>query len=65
MGAVRAVIKGVLFFLLVMVAIGMIGNAVAPKTMRRVLRRQLPKAATCPRCGRYVLTKTGCDCKKG
>lgn len=58
-------IKGVLFFLLVMAAIGMIGNAIAPGSVKRVLRRQLPKSARCPRCGRYLLGKTGCDCKKG
>ncbi|WP_216824627.1 hypothetical protein [Paragemmobacter aquarius] len=48
-----------------MAAIGMIGNAIAPGSVKRVLRRQLPKAASCPRCGRYLLGKTGCDCKKG
>lgn len=58
-------IKGALFFLLVMVAIGMIGNAVAPGSVRRILRRQKPKTASCPRCGRYLIGKTGCDCKKG
>ncbi|MBC2835968.1 hypothetical protein [Paragemmobacter straminiformis] len=57
-------IKGAIFFLLVMVAIGMIGNAIAPSAMRRIIRRQLPKASTCPRCGRYLVGKGGCDCKK-
>ena len=44
---------------------GLIGNAIAPGSVKRVLRRQLPKSARCPRCGRYLLSKTGCDCKKG
>lgn len=58
-------IKGAIFFLLVMVAIGLIGNAVAPGSVGRVIRRQLPKAGRCGRCGRYLIGKTGCDCGKG
>lgn len=58
-------IKGAIFFLLVMVAIGMIGNAIAPGSVGRILRRQMPKASSCPRCGRYLVGKGGCDCKKG
>ncbi len=58
-------IKGAIFFLLVMAAIGMIGNAIAPGSVGRMVRKRLPKAARCGRCGRYVLGKTGCDCGKG
>lgn len=58
-------IKGAIFFLLIMVAIGLIGNAIAPGSVGRMVRRQMPKASTCPRCGRYLFGKTGCDCRKG
>jgi hypothetical protein len=56
-------IKAVILFLLVMVAIGMVGNALFPGSVRRRLSRSKPK--TCPRCGRYVIGSKGCDCKKG
>jgi hypothetical protein len=67
LGAVWAMIKGVLFFLLVMVAIGMVGNALAPGAIGRSIKKRMGvgKPATCGRCGRYVIGSKGCDCKKG
>jgi hypothetical protein len=55
-------VKVIFLFLLVMAAIGMIGNLVFPGALTRAAKRRLPlaKAATCPRCGRYRIGKTGC-----
>lgn len=66
-------IKAVLFFLLIMAAIGMIGNALFPGAMVRRLKSRwrgknllgVAKPATCKTCGRYVIGAKGCDCKKG
>lgn len=59
-------IKAVLFFLLVMVAIGMVGNAFFPGALGRSVKKKLgmSKPATCNRCGRYIIGSKGCDCSK-
>lgn len=56
-------VKIVLLFLLVMVAIALIGNAIAPGSFWR----QVGKATgmkRCERCGKPLLGKTACDCRK-
>lgn len=60
-------IKGVIFFLLVMAAIGMVGNALFPGRIGGSIKKRLGvgKPSTCKRCGRYVIGAKGCDCKKG
>ena len=64
-------IKAVIVFLIVMLGIGMIGNALFPGRMTRKLKKTmananpLKKPPTCKRCGRYVIGKSGCDCGKG
>jgi len=60
-------IKAVLIFLLVMLAIGMVGNALFPGRIGGSVKKRLGLAnpATCKRCGRYVIGSKGCDCKKG
>jgi hypothetical protein len=60
-------IKVTLLFLLVMVAIGMIGNAIFPGSALRSVKKRfgLNKPSTCNRCGRYVIGSKSCDCKKG
>lgn len=58
-------VKIILVFLLVMVAIGMLGNLVTGGRLGRSVRRSiLPKAATCPKCGRHLIGRSGCDCGK-
>ena len=59
-------VKAVLFFLLVMVAIGMVSNLIFPGSVQRRLGRPFrPKApAKCPRCGRFLIGSKGCDCGK-
>lgn len=58
------IFKAIIVFLLVMVVIGMIGNALFPGALSQAARRRLPLArtGTCPRCGRYLIGKSGCDC---
>ena len=55
-------IKAVILFLLAMVAIGMVGKALFPGTKKPPA---LAKPTVCRSCGRYVIGKAGCDCKKG
>lgn len=59
-------IKAALFFLLVMVAIGMVGNALFPGYLGRSVKKRLgmSKPATCKRCGRYMMGSKECDCSK-
>lgn len=59
--------KIILLFLLVMALIGMIGKLLFPNRLDRltVLRRKAVKAPVCPRCGRYMIGSSGCDCGKG
>ena len=60
-------IKAVIVFLLVMLAIGMVGNALFPGSVGRSVKKRfgLANPATCKRCGRYVIGSKSCDCKKG
>jgi hypothetical protein len=60
-------VKAVMFFLLIMVAIAMVGNAMFPGSVGRSLRKKLgvKPPPVCKACGRYILGSTGCDCKKG
>ncbi|MGV8952715.1 MAG: hypothetical protein ACOH2M_16565 [Cypionkella sp.] len=60
-------IKAVVFFLLIMAAIGMVGNALFPGSVGRSVRKKLgmAKPTTCKTCGRYIIGSKGCDCKKG
>jgi hypothetical protein len=54
-------IKAVILFLLAMVVIGMVGNLLFPGELRR---RMLPKAQSCPRCGRPLIGKGPCGCTR-
>jgi hypothetical protein len=60
-------VKAAIVFLVVMLAIGMIGNALSPGLVGRTVRKRFGRAkpASCPRCGRYVIGHKGCECKKG
>lgn len=54
-------VKAVFFFLLIMVAIALLSNVVAPGALGRMLRRNLPigRMRPCPRCG---ARKPDCVC---
>jgi len=68
-------VKSVLLFLLVMVAIGMIGNALMPGVVNRQIKKRLAikrqttkklgvaKPLVCPHCKRYQIGSGGCNCK--
>jgi hypothetical protein len=60
-------VKVAVVFLAGMVVLAMLGNLLFPGAMQRSLKKRLarPKTSTCKRCGRYVIGKSGCDCKKG
>jgi hypothetical protein len=60
-------VKAAILFLVVMVLIGIIGNALFPGAIGRGVKKRLTggKPSTCPRCGRYVIGSKGCDCRKG
>ena len=59
-------VKAVIVFLLVMVLIGMIGNLLSGGRLKGMLTRRVSRGLvdTCPRCGRYLIGKSGCDCGK-
>lgn len=59
-------VKAVLIFLLVMALIGMIGNALSGGALKGILTRRMTRGMvnTCPRCGRYLLGKSSCDCSR-
>lgn len=59
--------KTFLVFLLGMVLIGMIGKVLFPGALQRRLPLigKLAKPKTCPRCGRYIIGRGGCDCGSG
>ena len=59
-------IKVTLLFLLAIVLVAMIGRALFPGALRRgTARRDVGKPGTCPRCGRCLIGKNGCDCTAG
>jgi hypothetical protein len=57
-------VKTILLFLLGMVLIAMIGRALFPDAVRRLVRRRSValKPGTCPRCGTYIIGKGPCAC---
>jgi hypothetical protein len=58
-------VKIVILFLGGMAVVAMIGNLLFPGAMSRrvgrMRRRALAKPATCPRCGKYIIGRGGCD----
>lgn len=54
-------IKAVIIFLGIMVIIAMIGNALAPGGLSRMVAKRR-KPANCTKCGRPLLGRSGCDC---
>ena len=57
-------VKTTLLFLLGMVLIAMIGRALFPGAVRRIVTRRSAalKPGTCPGCGRYLVGKGPCPC---
>lgn len=53
--------KVILVFLLAMVLIALVGRAIFPGAMPRVMRKR-QKAPVCGKCGRYLIGQKTCDC---
>lgn len=53
--------KIILVFLLAMVLIALIGRALFPGALPRVIRNR-EKAPVCQQCGRYLIGTKTCDC---
>lgn len=52
--------KIIVIFLGLMVLIALIGRALFPTALPRVLQKG---PAKCPKCGRYLMGKKSCDCR--
>ncbi|MFP5480162.1 MAG: hypothetical protein ACLGIE_10815 [Alphaproteobacteria bacterium] len=53
--------KIILVFLLAMVLVALIGRALFPGALPRVMRKR-KGPPVCDRCGRYLIGRKGCDC---
>jgi len=60
-------VKIIVVFLLAMALVGMIGKALFPGALSKITkaRRASLKSPVCPKCGRYMIGSSGCDCGKG
>jgi hypothetical protein len=56
-------VKAVIMFLVVMAAIGLIGNAIAPGSFWRQVGKTTGMRR-CAKCGRPLIGKATCDCGK-
>jgi hypothetical protein len=54
-------VKAVIVFLGLIVLVALIGRAVFPSALPRVLRKS-SGTPVCPRCGRYLIGRKTCDC---
>jgi hypothetical protein len=54
-------VKVIFVFLGLMVLVALIGRALFPSALPRVLRKKAV-APVCPRCGRYLIGRKTCDC---
>ncbi len=54
-------VKVILVFLGLMVIVALIGRALFPSALPRVLRKK-SDPPVCDRCGRYVIDRKTCDC---
>ena len=61
-------VKAVILFLVVMAAIALIGNAISPGSFWRQVGKstgfKTGGMRRCERCGKPLLGKTTCDCRK-
>ncbi|MBA4325160.1 MAG: hypothetical protein C0426_08980 [Rhodobacter sp.] len=53
--------KVIIIFLAAMVLIALIGRALFPGALPRVMRKR-QKAPVCGKCGRYLIGTKTCDC---
>ncbi len=53
--------KIIIVFLGLMVLVALIGRALFPGALPKVLRKK-PSTPVCGKCGRYLIGRTTCDC---
>ena len=64
-GCSAMLFKIILVFLGLMVLVALIGRALFPSALPRVMRKRAAPPV-CAKCGRYLIGQGGCDCgKKG
>jgi hypothetical protein len=56
-------VKIILIFLGAMALIGMVGNWLFPGAIKRSLQQRV-KPVKCPKCGRFLIGRSGCDCER-
>lgn len=56
-------VKAVILFLVVMAAIALIGNAIAPGSVWRQVGKTVGMRR-CPTCGKPLIGKGPCDCRR-
>jgi hypothetical protein len=54
-------LKTIILFLGAMVLIALIGRALFPSAMPKVLRKKV-SPPVCGKCGRYLIGRSTCDC---
>lgn len=54
-------VKAAFVFLGLMVLVALIGRALFPSALPKMLRKRA-EAPVCPRCGRYLIGRKTCDC---
>ncbi|WP_374429641.1 hypothetical protein [Tabrizicola sp.] len=54
-------LKIIFLFLAAMVLVALIGRALFPTALPRVMQKRV-KAPVCKRCGRYLIGTKTCDC---
>jgi hypothetical protein len=54
-------LKTIIVFLGAMVLIALVGRALFPGALPKVLRKK-SSTPVCARCGRYLIGRTTCDC---
>jgi hypothetical protein len=54
--------KIILVFLGLMALVALVGRALFPGALPKVLRKKVTPPPVCSKCGRYLIGRTTCDC---
>lgn len=57
-------VKVIFLFLCLMVLVALIGRALFPSALPRIMQKGRGPAK-CPECGRYLMGRKTCDCRSG
>jgi hypothetical protein len=55
-------VKTIIVFLGLMVLVALIGRALFPSALPRVMQKK-SSASVCAKCGRYLIGRKTCDCR--